>query len=174
MDRYEQLNGDYMSLAHQIGLLTPNGETLRKDDADYSISAELQSDDVNGIQHEVQRIRETLRPSLQALGSSYRREELDLADRVIEVEDLFDRLGQDVEKQSQNHLHLDLMVKGASEAADGAKKVCRGGADDIPRLIACLESLDGDRYSPCYDCQAGATHLGGLKRQPDRLLSRCA
>ena len=173
MDRYELLNGEYMNLAHSIGLIAPTGKALKPDDVDYSISAELQSDNIAGIHHEVRRIREALRPSLQTLGDSYRREDLDLGNQIIETEDLYDRLGQDVEKQNQNHTHLNMIVKGANEAADGVKRVCDAVNDIVFWLTFGIESLSRDGYGSCHDRQAGAAHLGGVERHPVRRLARC-
>ena len=122
MDRFEQLYADYTTLAHQIGIIKP-GSRDSSGAVNFTIDVELGGEDMTEVQREARRLREQLRPELQAFGERFRKEELDLANQGIELEDLHDRLVQEVEKQKQQVELLELRVKGHNDSAEEARKV---------------------------------------------------
>ncbi|ORX34350.1 HEC/Ndc80p family-domain-containing protein [Kockovaella imperatae] len=122
MDRFEQLYADYTSLAHQIGLVKPGSrQSLLAGKVDFTIDVELQAEDMADVQKEAKRLREQLRPELSAFGEKFRKEELELGNQVIELEDQHDRLTQEVEKHKQQVEMSEMRVKAQNDSAEDAK-----------------------------------------------------
>ena len=120
MDRFEQLLADYTSLAHQIGTIVPLPEAGA---VDYVIDLELGVEDVSEVQAAGRKMKDVIRPALQTLADRYRKELQGHANDLIQLEDKFDRLGQDVTKQRDEAANLEMRLKVVHEQAEEMKNV---------------------------------------------------
>ncbi len=134
MDRFEQYLQDYTALGHQIGVIQPlsEGLILGPGNVDYTIELDLGLEDLNEVQAAGRKMRSVIWPALQAYGEGFRKQQLELANSTIALDDKYDRLGQKVERQKDEVGNLEMRLKFVHEQAEDAKNV--SGLLQFPRF----------------------------------------
>ena len=126
MDRFETLISDYTQLAHSIGTIQPLSEgpgTPGPGGVDFGIDLDLGIDDPDTVAAKGRRLRQEIRPALQAYEEGFRRETADTENANIQLEDEQDRLMQKVERQKGEVENLEMKLGVVNGQADEARKV---------------------------------------------------
>ncbi|KAK6904037.1 hypothetical protein I203_107551 [Kwoniella mangroviensis CBS 8507] len=119
MDRFETLLADYTASCHQIGLLTRSADLTGQ--LDYKIEVDLGVEDLEDLRTSGIHMRSTVWQGLQNLRERYRQELIDLSDNRIALEDYCDRLGQQVEGQTEEVRTLEVKLKMINDQAELAQ-----------------------------------------------------
>ena len=125
MDRFEQYLQDYTALSHQIGVIQPLSESLvlGPGNVDYTVELDLGVEDLNEVQSAGKRMRSVIWPALQSYGEGFRKQLLELGNSTIALDDEYDRLGQEVDKQKEEVGDFEARLKFVHEQAEDAKNV---------------------------------------------------
>ncbi|RXK42235.1 hypothetical protein M231_00593 [Tremella mesenterica] len=144
MDRFEQLLSDYIVQAQQIGLMRPIDSlglpSAVPTNVDFNLDVDLRLEDLAEIQTAARRMRMEIRPSLYALSESVRKESEQLAHGQIALEDNYDRLAQEVERQREEAKTLEMRLKLVNDQADEAKAQLQADTAETNRTVAKLEA----------------------------------
>lgn len=126
-DRFDQLVTDYTAIGYSIGVIgqPSEGPSLGPGNVDFGVDIKLGGDSVEEIQSSGKVLRQTIWPALQSYGEQFRKEMIDVENGNIALDDQYDRLAQDVEKQKEEETNRQVRLKVINEQAEDAKKVRR-------------------------------------------------
>lgn len=134
MDRLSDLQQIYASLGHQIGCLGPSCKArfLPKDGGvDCSLDVELGSGDLAKMSLVGQSWNQNIRPALQSYGDDIHKEARRLQDESIALEDMQDRIAQEVEQQRADVETRDMRLKLIQDQIDEAKNVSLKNSPEV-------------------------------------------
>lgn len=141
MDRLSDLQQSYASLGHQIGCLGPSCKSRflpSEGGIDCSLDVELGSGDLTKMSLVGQSWNQTIRPALQEYGADFHREARTLQDESIALEDMQDRIVQEVEQQRADAATREVRLKLIHDQTEEAKTV---GHDILARTNLTVQQL---------------------------------
>ncbi|OCF41822.1 hypothetical protein I317_04332 [Kwoniella heveanensis CBS 569] len=123
MDRFESLHADYTSFAHQIGLLSEprDGSTVQPDDINYHLDFDLGGEGLEDLRTIGSRMRTSVWQGLQARRETYRQRALELSNDAITLDDIHDRIGQQVDRRKEEAANLEVKLRMTHEKAEAAQ-----------------------------------------------------
>ncbi|WVQ97786.1 hypothetical protein IAU59_004900 [Kwoniella sp. CBS 9459] len=142
MDRFENLHADYSSLAHQVGLLSGSRDEslLHANNVDYHLELDLGGEDLDELRTIGSRMRSVVWQGLQAQREAYRQQALVLSNDAIALEDVYDRLGQQVDRQKEEVGNLEVKLRLAHEQAEAAQAKLGSENANTNEIIVQLET----------------------------------
>ncbi|WVF70099.1 hypothetical protein IAT40_004887 [Kwoniella sp. CBS 6097] len=142
MDRFESLYSGYTSFAHQIGLLARSreGPVSPQTDIDYDLDLDLGGQDLDDLRAVGVRMRSLIWQGLQSQRESYRQRALELSNDAIALEDIYDRIGQQVDRQREEVGNLEVKLKMAHDQAEGAQAKLSSENANTNEIIVQLET----------------------------------
>lgn len=126
MDRLSDLQQSYASMGHQIGCLGPSCKPRflsSEGGVDCSLDVELGSGDLSKMSLVGQSWSQVIRPALQEYGDDFHKDARGLQDEAIALEDVQDRLAQEVEQQRADAATREVKLKLIHEQTEEAKNV---------------------------------------------------
>ncbi|WVR04399.1 hypothetical protein IAU60_001401 [Kwoniella sp. DSM 27419] len=123
MDRFENLSTEYSSLRHQIGLMQAASDDWSENgiDSDYQLDLDLGVEDVETLKLAGVRMRTSVWQKLQLRQETYRQQASTQNEESIMLEDKHDRLVQQVERQKEEVLNLEVKLRMVHEQAVAAQ-----------------------------------------------------
>lgn len=131
MDRLSDLQQNYASIGHQIGCLGPSCKARflpSEGGVDCSLEVELGSGDLTEMSLVGRTWNQVIRPALQEYGDDFHKEARTLQDDSIALEDLQDRLAQEVEQQRADAATREVRLKLIHDQTEEAKHVSSDAA----------------------------------------------
>jgi hypothetical protein len=121
MDDIDSLVGKYMHGKAVIGL---NASAVQQQfDIDFNVDVNMASSDLTAVNVVGQRIKESIRPSLQTFGEQLRTDWRQHSNQKIEWDDKLDRLGSELEQRRHQVQALELKLASLESAAEAEKQV---------------------------------------------------
>lgn len=115
MDDIETLSQEYNGLVNKLGLASGS--------RDFSIVVEMNQGDMTGVGVVSARMKEQIRPALQAFGDQVRGEYQQRANQKIELDDELDRMSSQRQAKEEEQKTLEVKLKIADDQADTFKMV---------------------------------------------------
>ncbi|OCF37610.1 hypothetical protein I316_00737 [Kwoniella heveanensis BCC8398] len=142
MDRFETLQSEYLALGHQIGLPSAriNAPPGDADTVDYDLDLDLGVEDVGSLQMTGTRMRSSIWQGLQSQRELARQYVSALSNEIISLEDEYDRVEQQSERQREEVGNMEVKLRMAHDKADTAQSNLGAENTDTNKIIAQLES----------------------------------
>lgn len=143
MDDIETLSQEYNGLINKLGLAS--GQRT-----DFTIAVEMNQGDMTGVGVVSARMKEEIRPALQAFGDQVRSDYQKRANRKIELDDELDKVSSERQAKEEEQKTLEMKLRIADDQADKFRTV----------------SATHSRHFILF--------YGKLKHRPYRLLFHCS
>jgi len=127
MDDIDSLVNKYTHGKAVIGL---NASSVQQQyDIDFNVDVNMASSDLTAVNVVGQRIKESIRPGLQAFGEQLRTEWRQQSNQKIEWDDKLDRLNSELEQRRHHVQTLEHKLASLESAAEAEKQVRRIGVE---------------------------------------------
>ncbi|WRT65058.1 uncharacterized protein IL334_002000 [Kwoniella shivajii] len=142
MDRFESLHAEYIDLAHHIGLPPQLADITLSDThgLGLDLNLDLGVEDLEALKLSGAVMRSSVWQDLQSRREAYRQDGLQLGNSSITLEDQYDRLQQQAERQKEEIMTLEVKLKMIHEQAEAGQAKLTAENANTNKVIVQLET----------------------------------